>query len=82
MASVSHMSYTCHMESESPCYACGTPASVQPVPKQSRPAKVAKSVRIRPWLLAKVETVCEEEDLTFNDAVERALEDWVNRRDQ
>jgi hypothetical protein len=65
------------MNPEGMCNACGTVAAV---PKQARPAKVAKSVRIRPWLLDKVNAVCAEEDLTFNDAVERALEEWVDRR--
>ncbi len=49
------------------------------MPKQSRPAKVAKSVRIRPWLLDQVTMICEQRDLTFNDAVERALEAWVEK---
>lgn len=41
------------------------------------PPKVPKSVRVRPKLLAAVEAKCEREGLTFNDAVERALEEWV-----
>lgn len=67
------------MNDDQSCYACGTPASVQTVPKQSIPPKVPKSVRIRPHLLAQVEAQCEGEGLTFNDAVERALEQWVDR---
>jgi hypothetical protein len=47
------------------------------VPKQTRPPKVAKSIRIRPWLLTKVESVCDEQELTFNEAVERGLELWL-----
>lgn len=47
------------------------------VPKQSRPTKVNKSARLRPWLLEQVDAICAEKQLTFSDAVERALEDWV-----
>lgn len=54
-----------------------TPDSVTRVPKQSRPAKIAKSIRVRPWLLERFETVAEEQQLTFSDAIERAMEDWV-----
>lgn len=54
-----------------------TTATVSPVPKQSRPTKIPKSIRVRPWLLERFETVAEEQQLTFSDAIERAMEDWV-----
>lgn len=47
------------------------------VPRQTRPAKINKSVRLRPWLLEQVEAICADKQLTFSDAIERALEDWV-----
>ena len=59
-----------------------TRRSVETVPKQSRPSKVGKSVRVRPWLLERVEKVCEQQQLTFNDAVERALEAWVDEQEK
>lgn len=57
-----------------------TPDSVTRVPKQSRPAKIAKSIRVRPWLLEQIEVVAEEQQLTFNEVVERALEDWISKQ--
>lgn len=73
------MTYTWNMFEESVCHTRNTPAIVDAVPKTSRPAKIPKSTRIRPKLLRDVEERCEQEGLTFNDAVERALEAWVQK---
>lgn len=58
-----------------------TPDSLPSVPKQTRPPKVTKSLRLRLHLLAQVVEKCERLGLNFNEAVERALEDWVRRED-
>lgn len=70
------------MSTELKCHACGTPATVQAVPKQSTPPKVAHSIRIEQQLDDRVAAKCQAMGITFTSACEKALEEWVAPRPQ